>query len=402
MNQKQSKGRLVSGIFVIAGTMMGAGMLGMPLVMAMSGFWPGLTVTVLVWFFMYCTGLLLLEVTLWMPSGSHVLSISRRFLGKWGGWISGGCFAFLYYCLMIAYFAAGSPLLAEFLEAILGGKGAFAGWKMFVLFASFFGTVVAIGAKSIDRVNLVLSVGMGLCWFILIGSGGKEVDPIRLRWANWPAIGFPIPVLFGAFGFHNVIPSLCSYLNRDRKALRLAIFWGSFLPLVVYVIWQWLVIGAIPKAILEKTFLEGGSVTMAFETVTGCPIFPIVGKYFAFFAIVTSTVGVAFSMVDFLEDGFEVRSSKKLVRFALTLLTFLPPCLLVSLYPKVFTLILGIAGGFGEAFLNGLLPISLVWVGKYVCKLPTYLPWLQNKKSLSLLFFFTLYVVFLEFAHLLV
>ena len=74
--------RVMSGTFLIAGTMIGAGMLGIPLVTGEAGFIPGMVITLAVWFFMYCTGLLFLEVTLWMPDGSNVLSISGKFFGK--------------------------------------------------------------------------------------------------------------------------------------------------------------------------------------------------------------------------------------------------------------------------------------------------------------------------------
>ena len=102
MKSKVNVLRVISGTFLIAGTMIGAGMLGLPLVTGVAGFFPGILITLAVWFFMYCTGLLFLEVTLWMPDGSNVLSISGRFFGKGGRLLSGGMFIFLYYCLMIA------------------------------------------------------------------------------------------------------------------------------------------------------------------------------------------------------------------------------------------------------------------------------------------------------------
>ena len=244
MTKKANLMRVVSGTFLIAGTMIGAGMLGIPLVTGVSGFWPGILVTAIVWFFMYCTGLLFLEVTLWMPDGSNVLSIAGRFFGKGGRLISGGMFVFLYYCLMIAYFAAGAPLLADAFSTV--GFN-FTGWEMFALFGLLFGVIVAIGPKSIDRVNIIMSIAMIAAWFTLIGSGGEEVDATRLKFTKWPAMVMAMPVLFSAFGFHNVIPSLCTYLKRDKKSLRFAVFWGSFLPLIVYIVWQWLVIGAVPS-----------------------------------------------------------------------------------------------------------------------------------------------------------
>lgn len=393
MSKKANLMRVVSGTFLIAGTMIGAGMLGIPLVTATSGFLPGILVTAVVWFFMYCTGLLFLEVTLWMPDGSNVLSIAGRFFGKGGRLISGGMFVFLYYCLMIAYFAAGAPLLADAFSTI---GFSFTGWEMFALFGILFGIIVAIGPKSIDRVNIIMSIAMIAAWFILIGSGSEEVETLRLKFTKWPAMVMAMPVLFSAFGFHNVIPSLCTYLKRDKKSLRFAVFWGSFLPLIVYVVWQWLVIGAVPQEVLAKTSEEGTAITSTFGSVTGNPVFANVGRFFAFFAIVTSTLGVAFSMVDFLGDGFKIKERKGLRRIGLTLLTFIPPFILATLNPGIFTTALGVAGGFGEAFLNGLLPIGLLWVGKYTWKLKADLRWLENKGVLVFLIVYALFVIGLE------
>ncbi|HKZ00104.1 MAG TPA: aromatic amino acid transport family protein, partial [Rhabdochlamydiaceae bacterium] len=111
--------KILSGTFLIAGTTIGAGMLGIPLATAQIGFLPALAVTVLVWAFMLCTGLLFLEVILAMPSGNNILSLSGRFLGSKGRLVSGGMFLFLYYCLMVAYFAAGAPLFASALNNLL-------------------------------------------------------------------------------------------------------------------------------------------------------------------------------------------------------------------------------------------------------------------------------------------
>lgn len=373
--------------------MIGAGMLGIPLVTGSSGFLPGILVTTIVWFFMYCTGLLFLEVTLWMPDGSNVLSIAGRFFGKGGRLFSGGMFVFLYYCLMIAYFAAGAPLLGGAFSAIGFPVG---GWQMFALFGLIFGGVVAIGPKSIDRVNIIMSIGMIAAWFILIGSGGDKVELPRLTYTKWPVMIMAMPVLFSAFGFHNIIPSLCTYLRRDKKSLRLAVFWGSFIPLIVYIVWQWLVIGAIPQNILLNAFQEGIPITTAFSSVTGEAYFILIGRFFAFFAIVTSTLGVAFSMVDFLGDGLGITRRKGWKRIGLTLLTFIPPFILATLNPGIFTIALGIAGGFGEAFLNGLLPIALLWVGKYTWKLKADLAWLENKGILIFLALYAFFVIFLE------
>jgi tyrosine-specific transport protein len=70
-------------------------------------------------------------------------------------------------------------------------------------------------------------------------------------------------------------------------------------------------------------------------------------------------------MVDFLADGMQVKGKRGI----LCLLVFFPPFLLSALDPSIFVTALGFAGGFGEAFLNGVLPVAFVWVGRYMRKL---------------------------------
>ena len=105
-------------------------------------------------------------------------------------------------------------------------------------------------------------------------------------------------------------------------------------------------------------------------------------------------------MVDFLGDGFKVVHRTGWKRLGLTVLTFTPPFILAGLNPDIFTTALGIAGGFGEAFLNGLLPIGLLWVGKYTWKLKADLKWLENRGVLTFLIIYALFVIVLETYHL--
>jgi tyrosine-specific transport protein len=130
---------------------------------------------------------------------------------------------------------------------------------------------------------------------------------------------------------------------------------GTSIALVIFLLWQWLIIGAIPKSILQETLMKGLPVTQALQTVTGRPYLFFIGQFFAFFALTTSLLGVCFSMVDFLSGVFD---KWKLNRFLLTLLTFCPPIICVLWNPQLFDKALCLAGGVGEAILNGFVPIA--------------------------------------------
>ncbi|MCI0382282.1 MAG: tyrosine transporter [Chlamydiae bacterium] len=397
IQKKPSIFRVMSGAMVVAGTAIGAGMLGIPLLTVKAGFWPACFITFATWAFMLFTGLLFLEATLWMPPGSNLLSMTERFFGKKGRWFAGSLFIFLYYCLLIAYFAGGAPILMVPIEHWIGFP--IRGSVGFAIYGLIFGSIVALGAKWISRVNLILTVAMILSFIFLIGVGSQAIDSEKLMRANWGISLIAAPLLFSAFGYQNVVPSLCTYFEKDRKALRLSLIIGLTIPLIFYLIWQWLMIGSIPKESMEVALKLGQPATFALQAIVGKSSIYLIGQFFAFFAIVTSLLGVAFSMVDFLADGLKIRR-EGVPRVFLSFLTFFPPFLLASYNPQIFEKALGIAGGFGEAVLNGLIPIGLVWVGRYIHRLDGEREVFGEKKMLSFLFFAGIFVVILEIINL--
>lgn len=268
--------KTLSGTLLIAGTATGAGMLGIPLITAKAGFLPAMGITLAVWFFMLATGLLYLEATLWMHQGANVLSMSRRFLGKGGKIVAGGTFLFLYYCLMVAYYAAGTPIFTSFLGLELTV------WA-YLIFGVIFGGIVAFGLKAVDRINYILMAAMILSYVALVGVGVPQIASERFVSQDWSKVVFAAPILFSAFGYHNVIPSLTTYFNRNVRVLRRSIFWGTFIPLVIYLLWQWLIIGVVPGPAIDAALAQGKPATAALQTLVGSPWVMQLGQFFAFF-----------------------------------------------------------------------------------------------------------------------
>ena len=351
--------QIIRAAFLIAGTTIGAGMLGIPLITAACGFYPALLMTFGVWAFMLLTGLLLLEVSLNMPEGASFLSLASRYMGTFGVAITGGLFVFLYYSLMVAYVAAGGLLLGNF----LGINANIAP----LIFCLIFGCIVAKGPKSIDKVNFFMTVLMGAIWIALFTLGVKSVEPSRFHMKGISTMMVMMPVLFSSFGYHNIIPSLTTYLKKDKAALRSSIILGTTIPLVVYSLWQWLIIGAVSPELLSLAYEKGLPVTVLLKEATGSSLIMSVGNLFAFFAISTSVLGVSFSLVDFLADGFKAKKTK-MVRIALTFSTFFPALFFTWLNAEIFEKSLGIAGGFGEACINGMIPVAFVFIARYYYK----------------------------------
>lgn len=103
----------------------------------------------------------------------------------------------------------------------------------------------------------------------------------------------------------------------------------------------------------------------------------------------TSFLGVTLGLLDFLADGLNVSKTSK-TKWWLTSLVFIPPLLVSLTNPRLFLIALDFAGGFGCALLLGLLPILMVWSGRYRLKLTSGYSLPGGKVLLSILILFVI------------
>jgi tyrosine-specific transport protein len=362
-------GNLLGGILLIAGCCIGAGMLGLPVLSAMAGFTPSIVMFFLCWLFMVVTGLLLLEVNLWFGEDISIVTMASRTLGPVGKAVSWFVFLFLFYSLMVAYVAASGSLVTDFIQQLTSFS--WPSWVGSLLFTLLFGVLIYRGTGAVDRFNRLLMGGLVLAYVALVAVGAPHVDVQLLKHQDWSAATLVIPAIIVSFGFHNLVPSLTNYLNGNVKALKWAIVIGSAIPLAIYLVWEWLILGLVPlegengfKAALD----HGEMATQALKSAVGSSWILDVAQAFAFFAIITSFLSVALSFVDFLADGLKIKKTAK-GKILLCALALAPPFVFSLIYPTVFLMALNYAGGFGAVILFGILPALMVWKGRYSQKL---------------------------------
>ena len=356
-----SKGSLLGGILLVAGCCIGAGMLGLPVLSGQAGFFPSVIVFVLCWLYMACTGLLLLEVNLWYGGEVSIITMATRTLGAPGKIVSWLVYLFLFYSLMVAYVAASGSLITDFIGA---GTGHYFHPNLGgLLFCLLFGVLLYLGTEAVDWFNRFLMLGLVLSYLSLVIVGAPAVNSDLLMHHDWSAATLVIPAVIISFGFHNLIPSLTTYFHGNVKSLKWAVMIGSSLPLLIYLVWEWIILGIVPLKEFQAALDQGEIATEALRTAVGVSWIVTVAQLFAFFAIVTSFLSVALSFVDFLADGLNIKKTP-LGKVALSLLVLLPPFLCALVYPTIFLIALNSAGGFGAVILFGILPALMVWKGR--------------------------------------
>lgn len=363
-------GKLISAIFLVAGTCIGGGMLALPVATGISGFIPSTFVMALCWLAMTASALLLLEVNLWMKEGAHIITMASTILGPIGKIISWIVYLFISYATIVAYTAAGGSLMTD-------GFFNFFGWEVSkplgcLLFIVLFGGIIYLGNRIVGRVNTILFVAMIIAYLALVGSAYREVKGELLQHHHWKTSFLAIPLLLTTFSFHTMMPSLTPYLNRNARALRWAIIGGTTLTFLVYIIWQTIVLGIVPVSgpnSLIKALEAGEPITRFLRVHVQSHWVSTIAEYFAFFALATSFLGMALGLFDFLSDGLKIPNVGN-GKIILSLLIVIPTFIFAAYFERIFILALDTTGGFGDAILNGIMPVLMVWIGRYVYKFP--------------------------------
>lgn len=345
----------------MSGTSIGVGMLAMPIATAASGFIPAFFIYALCWLFMLSTGLLILEACIWMPKDSNLITLSSRLLGKWGKTACWILYLFLFSCLMIAHVASGGDVVHQLSGAALPF------WLSTLCYVLVFGAVVFVGTLWVDRLNLVLILGVALSFICFLFLTAPYIHPKFLARSDWSKVGWALPVVFTAFGYQSLVPTLYNYMNRNVVKVRLAIILGTAIPFALYILWEVSILGVVPfqgKGGLLEILKSGQNALSPLSGYLHNPTLLIFGQAFAFFAMTTSFLGISIAFLDFLADGLKVQK-RGMHRIALCALIFGIPTLVTWINPFLFLEALRLAGGIGVALLLGALPALMVWAGRY-------------------------------------
>ena len=351
--------RLVGATLLVSGTTIGAAMLALPLTTGLAGFWPSLVVMVGVWLFMMLTAFYLLEVNLRMKGESNIISMASKTLGSGGQIVCWIFYLLLLYTIMSAYLVGCSSIISEFFPPFL--QMPFWGWPL-ILFGAF-SLCILFGTLLVDFLNRIFMAGLLCAFIILVVLGLSHVQPKLLVHSDWVYLLPSFSIVLTTFGYHIIIPTLTTYLEHDTKLLKRAIFIGSLIPLILYILWQVLVMGVVPVSKLVETAAMGGQVTGPLQILLGNIWVATAARLFAFFSIITSLLGVSLSLSDFLADGLKMEK-QSWNKLWIVLLTFTPPLLFTLFFPRGFLFALKYAGIF-VVILLALLPAWMAYYERY-------------------------------------
>ena len=358
---------------LVSGTMIGAGMLAMPLTAAGIGFTFTVVLLISLWILLTYSALLFVEVYQTTESDSGIGTLSALYFGNAGRVVSTTVMFVFLYALLAAYISGGGEILMKATQStgLLGQEGVIANTspemtlKIFIgIFTVFFGSFVIISTKVVDGFNrllfFVMLVALVVVMFVMFPKA--SVQNLMAMPLDNALIISAAPIFFTSYGFHGSIPSLVKYMEGDVRGLRIAIVAGSAITLVGYILWQLSTHGVLSQSeftqiLKEKPTLYG--LIEACHRITGSEIIASAVQLFSALALVTSFLGVALGLFDCTEDMLRKGLHINAGRLLLGAITFLPPVLFAYFYPD-FIAALSYAGQM-FAFFAVVLPVGLVW-----------------------------------------
>lgn len=352
--------KTIGAILLVAGTCIGSGMIALPMVLAKLGIIPSIVLMITIWFIMYYTSLINLELNLQAGEGIPLGALGRLFSGRTSEWIGKASLKLLSYSLLAAFIYGASSIIQQLAHSKMGLEYSFG--TIATLFSAACWAILLLPIKYIDYANRVLFMGLlAVAGMLIIGLA------VSVNWTNLPL--FPtenvgasalialIPVVFTSFGFQVIFHTLTNYCHKNPKMLKAAFLWGSLIPASVYILWTCSILSAVyhenPAFYGQMAYgtAEVGELIQVLSDIAKWQSVQIMVWSISLLAILTSVMGVGIGLVDSLNGN------RKIVASAITIG---PAYLVVICIPNAFISVLGFAGMI-LAVIAILLPAYLLW-----------------------------------------
>jgi tyrosine-specific transport protein len=326
MTESGKRGGVLLATFTLAGTIIGAGILGLPHVVGRSGYPIGLFWMLLLAAAVTVTHLLFGEIVAATPERHRLIGYVGMYLGRGARTVETAASILGLYGATLAYMILGGIFFSQVLSPIVE-IGTMAGPLLLFLTGLAF---VWHGVNFLAKAEFWLSVALVAAFLLLTARGFAAADFGNLARVDFSGAFLPYGVVLFAYGGLSAIPEIHDLLDRRRTELRRGILFGTLLAASVTILFVTAVLAALgpsvtPDSISGLSAKLGGAI-------------PSIGAVAGLLAVVTSYY--VFSL--YLKNQFQF--DFKLSRTSAVLLAVGTPYALYLLGVRDFGRVLELVG----------------------------------------------------------
>ncbi len=333
----------------LVGTVVGAGILGIPYVVAKTGILYGAILMIILGLGYMLINLFVGEIVLRTKTQHQLPGYVGKYLGKWGKRLM------TFSVLVGAYGAITAYLIGE--GATLHSIFKFGTpllYSLIFFIVTFY--IICRGVKATGKAELIL-ISLLFLVIILIGVFSfQKIDLEHLAYMDLGQIFVPYGVILFAFLGLPCIPEMQEELGKDKKLMKKAIIIGSLTPIVLYVVFSVVIIGIVGLSNFEALGPNEKIATIALG-VYSHPIMSVFANLLAVLAMFTSFLTIGIALVEVYCYDYGISRIKSLF------LAFSLPLLIVIFKLSSFIVVLGITGAIAGG-LDGTLIILTYWRSK--------------------------------------
>jgi tyrosine-specific transport protein len=286
-------------IFTLVGTIIGAGILGIPSVVAHSGYLTGLLVIVLIAAFFVYVYLNLGEAIL-RTKGQHQLpGLAERYLGKKGKFVLMITMTLGAYGALIAYMIASGEAIHSLLSYYFLLPGILQYPVTYsILFFLLMSFLILKGLNVIEDSELLITGFLLLSIVLVFCLSFFEIKPSNLTGFNLMKILIPYGTIFFAYGGFYSVPEAAIILEKNKKVLPKALVLSVVIPMVAYILFSTSIVGVMGTDTQELA-------TNGLEFVLG-PGMLLVGSLFLLFSVSTSFLAIGFAQEEMFRMDYKL------------------------------------------------------------------------------------------------
>lgn len=348
------KKRLFEAIATLVGCVIGAGILGIPYVVAKAGLITGIVNIIGLGLMFLIINLYLGEVTLRTKGNHQLTGYAEKYTGKIGKYFMFISMVVGLYGAIIAYTLGGGEALAS----MFGFDALF--WS--VIFFGILSWVIYVGLNAIEKSEAIVIPIIFAIVILIFLLALPRMDSSNFTGFSFSKILIPYGVIMFAYLGTVAVPEMKEELANHKKELKKAIILGSSIPIIIYVIFAVSIVG-----VLGIGTHEIGALGLA--KILGQKMV-FVGAVFALLTLTTSflAVGLALKELFWYDYGLRKNTSWLLACFVPFLLFLLIKLGKVA----TFTTILNITGVITGAIVGILVVLMALSAKKKSERNPEY------------------------------